>query len=47
VHVKAVRAHQQVAGLEVGADIVAIDVALKFVRQKDIDEVTLGSCFGG
>jgi hypothetical protein len=41
VHVEAVRAHENVAGLQVRLDAGAIDVGLHFIRQEHVDEVAL------
>ena len=41
VDVEAVRAHQHIARLEMRADLRAVDVALHFVGQQDVDHVGL------
>ena len=47
VDVEAVRAHQHVARLQVRLDLRAIDVALHFVGQQDVDQIALlGGLFG-
>ena len=47
MHVEAVRAHQDVARLQVWADALAVDVSLHFVRQQHVDHVGLfGRLFG-
>ena len=47
VDVEAVRAHQDVARLQVRPDVLAIDVALHFVGQQDVDDVGLLGGFLG